>query len=160
MTHSRPGIALLLAIVLPATGLAAGPKTGAGGALAPGRSAKFRVGQVWGVKARPGEFGTTATIVKVDRSPKHGVIVHVYMKGIHVKSPTAPNGYADRVQHAPFAEEALARSVTALEGRARKLPDWEPGYRAWRSAYEAGKAGVFTVTVAEALGVVEKALDR
>jgi len=35
------------------------------------------------------------------------------------------------------------------------LPDYEEGYGMWRKAFEAGKAGIYTITVAEAVDVME-----
>jgi len=61
--------------------------------------------------------------------------------------------------HLPFSEAAIEKSVTALLADSAPLPAFEDGYREWRTAYEAGEAGVFTVSVAEAVSFIEAALD-
>jgi hypothetical protein len=53
-----------------------------------------------------------------------------------------------------FAESAIERSVAALERETGPLPDYAEGYRQWREAFDAGKAGVFAIAVAAALYAV------
>jgi hypothetical protein len=38
---------------------------------------KFKPGQVWSYKTRPGEERSTITILRVESSPKLGMIVHI-----------------------------------------------------------------------------------
>ena len=40
------------------------------------------------------------------------------------------------------------------------IPDFEEGYGLWREAFDAGKAGAYSITVAEAVEVMEKTLNR
>ena len=40
------------------------------------------------------------------------------------------------------------------------LPDFEEGYGMWRKAFDAGNAGAYSITVAEAVEVMEKTLNR
>ena len=54
----------------------------------------------------------------------------------------------------PFAESAIERSVTSLERESGPVPDFAEGYQQWRQAFDAGKGGVFTITVAEAFDAV------
>ncbi len=121
---------------------------------------KYRVGQTWRFNARPGEEAATLTVVKVESAPRVGVIVHVSLTGLHIKSPRAPGGFTDKVQHAPFSEAAIDRSVTTKVAESSTLPAFEDGYRMWREAFEAGKGGLFTVPVAEALTLMESTINR
>lgn len=121
---------------------------------------KYRVGQIWKFKPRPGEDGATLTVVRVESSKDLGVVVHVSVKGVHIKNPGAPGGFSDTLQHGPFSEDAIAKSVTTLVGETKTLPAYEEGYREWRKAFDAGKAGVFSITVAEVVGVMESAINR
>jgi protoporphyrinogen oxidase len=79
---------------------------------------------------------------------------------VHIKNPRAPGGFSDTLQHGPFSEEAIAASVTTLMGETKTLPAYEEGYREWRKAFDAGKAGVFSITVADAVGFMESAINR
>lgn len=121
---------------------------------------KYRVGQVWKFTPRPGEDGATLTVVRVEGSKAAGVIVHVSVNGVHIKNPRAPGGFSDTLQHAPFSENAISKSVTTLVGETKALPAFEEGYREWRKAWDAGKAGAFDITVSEAVGVMESAINR
>ena len=66
-------------------------------------------------------------------------------------------GYTTELGHLPISEDALRRSITtkvrdgATDGRGSE------GYREWRRAFDAGRGGVFTTTVAECVGFVEQA---
>jgi len=40
------------------------------------------------------------------------------------------------------------------------LPDYEEGYTMWKEAFDAGSAGVYTITIAEAIDVMEATLNQ
>jgi hypothetical protein len=131
---------------------------GEGAKLTEVRDGRYRVGQVWRFTPRFGEEGATLTVVKVESAPEVGVIVHVSLAGVHVRSPRAPGGFNDRLPHAPFTETAIAKSVTVLVGEVSALPPFERGYAEWRRAFDAGKGGIFTIPVAEAVEAAERAM--
>ena len=120
---------------------------------------KYHVGEKWKFRARPGEEGATLTVVKVESAPKLGVIVHISVEGVRIKSPHSANGLAETIAHMPFAEAAIEKSVSELVGKGAPLPSFEEGYREWRTAFDAQKAGVFTITVGEGVAFMEKALN-
>jgi hypothetical protein len=120
----------------------------------------FQPGQVWRYHARPGEEGSTLTVFKVETHPELGTIVHVSVGGVRVRSPLAPNGYAGEIGHLPFAEAAVLGSVTDRVQDGAPTDAGEEGYRQWRRAFEAGKGGVFTTSVAEAVGFIEQAISQ
>jgi hypothetical protein len=121
---------------------------------------KFRVGEKWNYRARPGEEKSSLTIVKVESSPKLGVIVHVSLDGLRVKSAQAASGFSETISHMPFAEPAIEKSVTTLAAANVPLPAFEEGYREWRRAFDDGRGGVFTVSAAEGVDFIEKALNQ
>lgn len=149
-----------IAIACWATALASDAKKGKDSKLTELNTGKYRAGQVWKFKPRPGEDGATLTVVRVESSKDLGVIVHVSVKGVHIRNPRAPGGFSDTLQHGPFSEAAIAKSVTTLVGETKTLPAYEAGYREWRKAFDARKAGVFSITVAEAVGFMESAINR
>jgi hypothetical protein len=79
----------------------------------------------------------------------------VSLEGVRVANPYAPDGFTHVVRHAPFREDAISKSVIRVVGQARTLPEFEAGYQNWREGFDQGKAGIYTITVAEALGVME-----
>lgn len=48
----------------------------------------------------------------------------------------------------------VERSVNTLGRESGPVPDLADGYRRWRQAFEAGKGGIFTISVAEAFDAV------
>ena len=119
----------------------------------------FHAGEVWRYHTRPAEPDSVVVIVRVDEEPNVGTIVHVYVGGLRIPNPRHPEGFSSAIGHMPFTESAVAASVTELLGQADELPDFEEGYESWRSAWDAGEAGVFTITIAEAVDVMEQAIN-
>jgi hypothetical protein len=121
---------------------------------------RFRTGQRWAYRVRPYEESSTLTVLKVESHPGLGVIVHIAVDGLRVSNKLAPGGVTERASHLPFSKGAIERSVVALTGHETPAEDWRDGYGQWREAFDEGKAGVFTVTVAEAIDALESAFER
>ena len=129
-------------------------------ALAQTADSKYKVGQQWSYSARPGEEKSYLIIVKIDDDPKLGRIIHIALRGLKIKNPRSPNGISEEVSHLPFLEEAIEKSGLKLLKEKVDLPDFEEGYGIWRQAHDAGKAGAYSSTVAEAVGAMEVALNK
>lgn len=119
----------------------------------------FSPGHVWVYDTRPGEEGSRIIVCRVEADPKIGEIVHIHVNGLRLKNKHASGGFSDEIAHMPYAGDALRKTVTKLESTAVALPAFEDGYREWRSAFEDGKAGVWTASVAEAITGMESALN-
>jgi len=124
---------------------------------------RFQPGQVWSYRTRPGEEGSRLTVVKVEPHEKLGTIVHVRVEGVSQKMLTVPGGVCTVIRHMPFAEEAVQQSVVELlDDDGPVDASFEEGYGIWKEAFDKGKAGVFTITVAETItfceGVARKAV--
>ena len=115
----------------------------------------FRPGQVWSYRTRPGDDSSTVVVLRVEEAPTLGVIVHVAVEGLDIRNPKAPDGRITRAQHLPFAEAAVKRSVVNKLRDDAPIPAVEDGYRAWREAYDQHKGGIFTITIAEAVQLLE-----
>lgn len=120
----------------------------------------FRAGQVWKFKARPGEEGATVTVLLVELAPKIGVLVHIRIDGLRVRSPENEGGMADGIGHLPIRGVALARSITTLVRESEPLPDFEHDLREWRRLAAAGRVGVYSMPVAEVIEAIEQKLNR
>jgi hypothetical protein len=154
MSNARtvtPGVFLLLAALA-----GCGPEPAA---LVDTTGSTYRVGQVWSYRTRPQEPESTLTVVKVESHPKLGTIVHISLQGLRMKSPRAPDGYAETISHLPMSAEALDKSVVKLLRENAPLPEFQEGYKEWRRGFDAGKAGFFTIPVAEAVGIAETSLN-
>ncbi len=85
-------------------------------ALTEKNNCKYHVGEKWKFRSRPGEEGATLTIVKVEGNSKFGVIVHVSLEGVRIKSADAPSGFSQTVAHMPFSEAiTLSEGVAFME---------------------------------------------
>lgn len=121
---------------------------------------KYKIGQIWEYKTRKGEEKSMLTIVGVEKHKKLGTIVNIYVDGLTVKIPSADEGHSNEIQHLPFSKEAIDKSVTKLVGTAKKLPNYKNGYDEWRSEFDNGKAGIFTITVKESIDAMETAINH
>ena len=108
----------------------------------------YSPGQVWSYKTRPGEASSTVTILRVERTPKLGIIVHVRVDGVKFKNCTGGPSPSE-IDHAPFTKGALDKSVSRQLRIVSKLPAYEAGYGDWL----AHCGGVYTVTLAEMVDV-------
>jgi hypothetical protein len=108
----------------------------------------YRAGQVWSYKTRPNEKSSTLTILRVETTPKVGVIIHVHVDKVQFSNCTggpAPTS----IDHAPFTKAAIDKSVIRQIRETSELPAFEAGYRDWL----AHCGGVYTISVAEMIGV-------
>lgn len=119
------------------------------------RGSQFQVGQVWLYKNRPADSNSVLQIVAVDLLHEREVAVHIQVRGLNMQRlPTKPD--EGTASHLPFSEEALRDSITHLLSQSSPLPDdFEEGYEMWREAFLSGKAGVFSVSVADVIGFID-----
>lgn len=120
----------------------------------------FKEGQVWSYRARSEDQGSMLLINKVESDAKLGPIFHISVSGVKVKNKRAPGGVTEDLPHFPVSKQTLEQSVVKLERMAAPNPAYREGYATWKQAFDSGKAGVFTIPVAEIVGVVETAANR
>jgi hypothetical protein len=120
----------------------------------------FVQGQVWTYKARPSESGSTLLINLVETDATLGKIFHVSVRGVKVRNRHAPSGITTELPHFPVSQQTLEESVVALTGQEAPNPEYREGYATWRRAFESGNAGIFTISVADIVSVVEEAASR
>jgi hypothetical protein len=120
----------------------------------------YKVGQVWSYKTRPNEIKSTFIVVKVESDPKLGNIIHIALKDLKIKNSRSSNGITDTMNHLPFAEEAISKSAVKLLKEKAELPNFVEGYNLWRDAFNQKRAGVYTITIAEAIKVAEESLNQ
>jgi len=121
---------------------------------------EYKAGQKWSYKTRPGEEDSFLIILKVETDPKLGTIVHIALNGLKMKNRRSPDGFSESAHHLPFAKEAIDKSVLKQLKENTDLPDFEDGYQMWREAFNANRAGIYTITVAEAVRIMEATLNQ
>lgn len=118
----------------------------------------FVAGQLWQYHTRPQEPDSRLWVLKVEQDGTLGPIVHVAVLGLRLHDPRSPRGLSDTIGHLPFSEPAVRGSVVRLEGFTTEPPDLD-GYAAWRQAFERDGAGIFSISVREAVIGMEAALN-
>jgi hypothetical protein len=118
---------------------------------------RFRVGQRWKYRTRPGEEDSILTILRieaVDSRPTPRRIVHIRVDGVALRTSVADPSHVQRsLPHLPFDRDTLDREVVELVGTSAQVPDFAEGYAQWRDA----RGGAFTIPIAEVLTVLENA---
>ena len=120
---------------------------------------KFIPGQVWNYNTREGEESSEVTVLKVDSTDTLGNIVHVSVNGLNIKIEQDPEKLNDKIMHMPFAEDAFDASITEKIMEHAELPDYLDGYNTWKEAFEDGKAGIFSISIRDAIEAMEQALN-
>ena len=121
---------------------------------------RYSVGQVWRYKHRPGEDSSLLYIAAIDSHPKMGNIYSIYLCKLKVKNPYISGGVQHALPHAPVAREVLDMSVTERADVEIDTDGFGDGYKEWKSEFDAGRAGVFTISVAEIVDLVEESVNR
>lgn len=119
---------------------------------------KYKVGQVWKYRSRAHESDSTLVILKVEAYPNIGVIIHICVEGVKINDPDSAGEPIKSIGHMPFGDAALDASVTERIGTRDELPPFAEGYLEWREGFEAGQAGMFIITVAEAVSFIEQTM--
>ncbi len=116
----------------------------------------YGAGQIWSYKTRSTETASVATILQIDEF-NDSRIIHISLNNLVFDIEGAPDGFT-QVDHVPIAEEAFTGSVLELLGTADELPNFQPGYKTWKDAFDKGEAGVFSVSIAECVAFMEEAI--
>lgn len=100
---------------------------------------------------------TTARIIIGRIEPWNNKIV-VHISVVDIPASRDPGVSAlSAIAHAPFEESALKASIGKLLATGvAPLADFETGYNRWRTQ----NGGIFTVTVAQAIGLGQKMFDQ
>jgi hypothetical protein len=120
----------------------------------------YDAGQVWRYQTRPGEENSRVLINKIEAHDKLGRIFHISVLAVQVKNPRIAGGISTELPHFPVSEQTLKDSLLEQEGSQAPNPDYLEGYDIWKAAFDKGEAGVFTITVADIVGVVEQSINQ
>lgn len=111
----------------------------------------YTAGQVWEYRTRPQEPQSLLMIREVEDLASVGRVYHVSIIGIRPDATWGPN----QIDHSPVSRETLDASVTRLSARRPNAPDYRPGIADWRAA----RGGVFTISVAEIVDLIDRQLS-
>jgi TonB family protein len=150
MSKNKHVVLLLLSVILTSASLTVDAQE---------KEEKYKPGQKWSYKARPGEEDSYLIVLKVDNDEKLGNIIHIALRKLKMKNERSPDGVSENLNHMPFSQEALDKSGPKLLEEKTDLPDFAKGYQMWRDAFDAGRGGIYSITVAEAVNAVEAGLS-
>lgn len=125
---------------------------------APAGVERFAEGQVWEYRTRPADAGSLVRIQRIEPmpgDPQRRPIYHVAIIGVHLSRP----GMDPVLPHLPVSRATLEASVTRLSSVTAGFPtpaDTDAGIAEWR----ANEGGVFTITLADIVGVVDQMVQR
>mgnify|MGYP000067746975 FL=1 len=121
---------------------------------------EYKVGQTWSYETRPNEKESTLIIVKIDNTPKYGKIIHIAVRDVKIRNRRSLDGFFMNVNHMPFAEKSIRKSVVKLLKKTEKLPDFKEGSNIWKTGFDEARAGFYTITVAEAIQAMEEIVNQ
>jgi len=73
---------------------------------------RYKVGQIWSYETRPSEKKSSFIVLKVERHPKPGNVVHIALCDLRLKKPNGD--FIETADHPPFAEDAINKSAVKL----------------------------------------------
>lgn len=126
--------------------------------LAEGRD--YEEGQVWTYHTRSGDESSLLQINRIDTHERLGSIFHVSILSVRLPPHGTAEPFTTDLPHCPVSRETLDKSVIALSPVPRRAISFQQGYRQWKGAFDAGKAGIFTLSIAEIVSIIEDAVWR
>jgi hypothetical protein len=120
----------------------------------------FEAGQLWSYQTRPGDESSLVLINLVESVPKLGTVYHISVLKVHMPSWKDNSRPEIDLPHFPVLKETLEKSLIAHVGERAPLEAYRNGYDTWRTAFDAGRAGAFTVSVAEVVSMIEETIEK
>jgi hypothetical protein len=120
----------------------------------------YAAGQVWTYHVNPGDKGSMLQINKIEHDPKLGAIFHISVFGLRISNPRVPGGVLTELPHLPVSKETLDKSVESLANVPVRPVSYEQGYAHWKQEFDAGHAGIYTVSVAEIVTIAEQTMSK
>jgi hypothetical protein len=121
---------------------------------------EYCAGQVWTYHVRPGDEGSTLQINKVESDQKLGSIFHISLFGLHLGSFADPGSRIAQIARLPVSKATLDASVIALTFNPARSVAFEEGYSLWRQAFDSGRAGIYTIPVADIISTAANTMSK
>jgi hypothetical protein len=120
----------------------------------------YAAGQVWTYHTKPGDEGSTLQINKVEQDPELGAIFHISVFGLRIHNSRVAGGILTELPHLPVSKETLDKSVESLSYAPVRPVAYEEGYAHWKREFDAGRAGIYTISVAEIVTLAEQTMSK
>jgi hypothetical protein len=120
----------------------------------------YAAGQVWTYHVKSGDEGSTLQINKIEQDPKLGAIFHISVFGLRISNPRVAGGILTELPHLPVSKETLDKSVESLSHAPLRPVAYEQGYAHWKREFDAGHAGIYTISIAEIVTLAEQTMSK
>jgi hypothetical protein len=120
----------------------------------------YAQGQVWTYHVNSGDEGSTLQINRIEQDPKLGPIFHISVFGVRISNPRVAGGILTELRHLPVSKETLDKSVESLVNVPIRPVAYEEGYAHWKQAFAAGRAGIYTISVAEIVALARQTMSK
>ena len=110
---------------------------------------RYAVGQVWEYRTRPGDEGSLLKIQRIESfgpPERNERVYHISVIGFRLRTGGTV------LEHSPVSRETLDASLTRPVDQAIEFPDPANGILDWK----AHNGGVFTITVAEIIELIDQ----
>lgn len=123
-------------------------------------SSRYAVGQRWRCRGRSAAETPVLLINRIDPHPLGGEILHVSVSGARIRHRGIRDGVVTTFAHLPIIGQVLEQSGAEHVGQGTPDPAYLEGYREWKQAFDAGRAGSYGISLAKILDVIEDMLDK
>jgi hypothetical protein len=114
---------------------------------------ELKQGQVWSYKNRDGENDSRLTILKIENL-NNIEIIHIRIDGLISNKNSSRTVPLTTIEHLPISLEMFKKSIIKLEMEVdASIND---GYLYWKEEFLQGKAGIWSIEVAEVIVLTDK----
>ena len=84
-------------------------------------SKELKVGDIWAYKNRPGEDGSTLTILKIENYPKLGKVIHIRVDGFQMINPVTGSEFNEMPHTYPSRQKPWNAASPTGWGKLQRL---------------------------------------
>lgn len=121
---------------------------------------EVKEGELWKYDSREGEEESYVVIRKIEEDDRLGCIIHVSIKNVSLKSKNTELGVLDSIGHSPFSDKALLPCLIEKLDGIDSDDGWEEGYGMWKEGFDAGKAGIYSISIKDSVERMESILAQ
>lgn len=119
---------------------------------------QYKAGQVWQYKTRDQDKGSKLYIVKVTKLKTDEYAYNIALDRLNLVNHAVDGGVQHDLPHLPVSKSSLDQSVIKQLVPSASPENWQEGYQQWKDAYDAQKAGIFTVPVKEVVHMLQQVI--
>jgi hypothetical protein len=115
----------------------------------------YREGGVWTFRDAP-LLESRVVIGKIDAHERLGQVFSVSIKTVPLSTGAVGEIRVNDISHVPVTKSVLDASLLEQVGVGEPSEAFAEGYGQWRKAFDAGKAGVFTIEISKVVEAINE----